>query len=1502
MIKKYFVLVLFFFLTIGQAQSPEKFTYQSIIKNSSGYLLKNQDVGLRISVLRNSTNGIAVYSEEHFPTSNSNGLVTLIIGEGLTGDNFSEINWGDGEFFLKVEVDPDGGVNYTMNQTSQLLSVPYALYAENAKLNLLGQDFITLQDQTLTVNKVDLADDIEGILPLVNGGTGSSSSPMIGVITAADEVAARSVLGLGTAATTASTDYATAAQGLLADSAQQPPVEGAFVDGDKTKLDGIEALADVTDTANVSAAGALMESELTNLAQVKAFDSSEYATAAQGLLADSSLQDASVFATAAQGLLADSAQQPPIEGAFVDGDKTKLDGIEALADVTDTANVSAAGALMESEVTNLAQVKAFDSSEYATALQGTKADSAQQPPVEGAFVDGDKTKLDGIEALADVTDTANVSAAGALMESEVTNLAQVKAFDSSAYATALQGLLADSAQQPPIEGAFVDGDKTKLDGIEALADVTNTANVTAAGALMESEVTNLAQVKAFDSSAYATALQGTKADSAQQPPIEGAFVDGDKTKLDGIEALADVTNTANVTAAGALMESEVTNLAQVKAFDSSAYATALQGTKADSAQQPLIEGAFVDGDKTKLDGIEALADVTNTANVTAAGALMESEVTNLAQVKAFDSSAYATVAQGILADSALSASSVSAFGATLIDDADSSEAKNTLGLAAVASSGDYSDLTNVPSTAGAAIYNNAGSPALDTGITSSEVNLLLGLGSTDNVTFNNVTANLMGNVTGQADTVGSLTGLTTDDLTEGSTNLYYTDVRADARITNALIDEDNMVSDSDTKLPSQQSVKAYVTSQVETKDALSELSGNTDDVAEGSTNLYYTDVRADARITNALIDEDNMVSDSDTKLPSQQSVKAYVTSQVETKDALSELSGNTDDVAEGSTNLYYTDVRADARITNALIDEDNMVSDSDTKLPSQQSVKAYVTSQVETKDALSELSGNTDDVAEGSTNLYYTDVRADARITNALIDEDNMVSDSDTKLPSQQSVKAYVTSQVETKDALSELSGNTDDVAEGSTNLYYTDVRADARITNALIDEDNMVSDSDTKLPSQQSVKAYVTSQVETKDALSELSGNTDDVAEGSTNLYYTDVRADARITNALIDEDNMVSDSDTKLPSQQSVKAYVTSQVETKDALSELSGNTDDVAEGSTNLYYTDVRADARITNALIDEDNMVSDSDTKLPSQQSVKAYVTSQVETKDALSELSGNTDDVAEGSTNLYYTDVRADARITNALIDEDNMVSDSDTKLPSQQSVKAYVTSQVETKDALSELSGNTDDVAEGSTNLYYTDVRADARITNALIDEDNMVSDSDTKLPSQQSVKAYVTSQVETKDALSELSGNTDDVAEGSTNLYYTDVRADARITNALIDEDNMVSDSDTKLPSQQSVKAYVDAAIPIGGIIMWSGTLVSIPSNWQLCDGSNSTPDLRDRFIVGAGNNYAVDASAGSNSNNVTTISVDNDAFSSTTTVVNGVNTDNRPPYYALAFIMRIQ
>ena len=293
------ILVFVFFSYLSFSQSPQKFTYQSIIKNSSGYLLKNQDVGLRISVLSNSSNGIEVYSEEHFPTSNSNGLVTLIIGEGLTNDNFSEIQWGDGEYFLKVEVDPEGGNSYIMNQTSQLLSVPYALYAGNSgsKLNLLGQDFITLQDQTLTINKVDLTDDVNGVLTIANGGTGSSTAPMVGVITAVDSPAARAVLGLGTAATSDSSAFATTAQGALADTALQDATafataaQGALAD---------TALQDATAFAT-AAQGALADTALQ--------DATAFATAAQGALADTALQDATAFATAAQGALADTALQ-----------------------------------------------------------------------------------------------------------------------------------------------------------------------------------------------------------------------------------------------------------------------------------------------------------------------------------------------------------------------------------------------------------------------------------------------------------------------------------------------------------------------------------------------------------------------------------------------------------------------------------------------------------------------------------------------------------------------------------------------------------------------------------------------------------------------------------------------------------------------------------------------------------------------------------------------------------------------------------------------------------------------------------------------------------------------------------------------------------------------------------------------------------------------------------------------------------------------------------------
>jgi uncharacterized protein YqgQ len=763
-----------------------------------------------------------------------------------------------------------------------------------------------------------------------------------------------------------------------------------FTSADNTKLDGIETNADVTGAVNVTAAGALMDSEITNLAQVKSFDATDYATAAQGTLADSALQSVSESdVTAHQAALSITESQISDFGTYLtsvpaqsfasltgkpttiagygitdafDGAYGSLTGAPTIPTV-DSASVTAAGALMDSEVTNLAQVKAFDSSDYATAAQGTKADTALQsftetndlsaavvwanvpnsnitqgsvtqhqaalsitesqisdlahyndasvnthlntstattsqllswtgsdydwidpsvsgisltdlsvstasagtaalgynngtgvftytPPDLSSYItgytvtesdvtthqaalsitesqisdlahttalafssitstpttiagygitdafDGAYSSLTGAPTIPTV-DAASVTAAGALMDSELTDLAGVK------------GVTISTLQVKPSEGAFANGDKTKLDGIEASADVTGTTNVTSAGALMDSEVTNLADVKAFDTADYATAAQGTLATNALpkaggamtgaittnstfdgrdvatdgtkldgietnatadqtnaeiRTAVEAAtdsnvFTDADHTKLNGIEASADVTNTTNVTAAGALMDSEVTNLVDVKAFDTSDYATAAQGTLAANAlpkaggtmsgaiamatskitgagdptdAQDVATKAYVDAsgssytlpvatdtvlggvelfsntdqsvaansvtttasrtygiqlnsdnqavvnvpwvdndttytvgdgglteinftsaDNTKLDGIEASADVTDATNVAAAGALMDSEVTNLADVKAFDTTDYATSAQGTLATNAL---------------------------------------------------------------------------------------------------------------------------------------------------------------------------------------------------------------------------------------------------------------------------------------------------------------------------------------------------------------------------------------------------------------------------------------------------------------------------------------------------------------------------------------------------------------------------------------------------------------------------------------------------------------------------------------------------------------------------------------------------------------------------------------------------------------------------------------------------------------------------------
>ncbi|MCE2770184.1 MAG: fibrobacter succinogenes major paralogous domain-containing protein [Saprospiraceae bacterium] len=130
------ILFLFFstISIIGFGQAPDLISYQAIIRNSNNELVSNVSVGTRISILRGSAADVLLYQEEHNVKTNLNGLIYLNIGSGapLVG-TMSGIDWSKGPFYVKSETDPTGGKNYTLVVVSQLLSVPFSIYAKSAE-------------------------------------------------------------------------------------------------------------------------------------------------------------------------------------------------------------------------------------------------------------------------------------------------------------------------------------------------------------------------------------------------------------------------------------------------------------------------------------------------------------------------------------------------------------------------------------------------------------------------------------------------------------------------------------------------------------------------------------------------------------------------------------------------------------------------------------------------------------------------------------------------------------------------------------------------------------------------------------------------------------------------------------------------------------------------------------------------------------------------------------------------------------------------------------------------------------------------------------------------------------------------------------------------------------------------------------------------------------------------------------------------------------------------
>ncbi len=150
-------------LTSVLAQNTQGFKYQAVIHDENNYLITEQSIGMQISILQGSADGIEVYIETQTPVTDTKGLVNIEIGTGtvISGD-FASINWENSPYFLKIEVDIQGGENYTISATNQLLSVPVALYAQKAGNTFSGNYYDLINKPDFSNWDTDASDDFNG--------------------------------------------------------------------------------------------------------------------------------------------------------------------------------------------------------------------------------------------------------------------------------------------------------------------------------------------------------------------------------------------------------------------------------------------------------------------------------------------------------------------------------------------------------------------------------------------------------------------------------------------------------------------------------------------------------------------------------------------------------------------------------------------------------------------------------------------------------------------------------------------------------------------------------------------------------------------------------------------------------------------------------------------------------------------------------------------------------------------------------------------------------------------------------------------------------------------------------------------------------------------------------------------------------------------------------------------------------------------------------------------
>ena len=577
-----------------------------------------------------------------------------------------------------------------------------------------------------------------------------------------------------------------------------------------------------------------------------------------------------------------------------------------------------------------------------------------------------------------------------------------------------------------------------------------------------------------------------------------------------------------------------------------------------------------------------------------------------------------------------------------------------------------------------------------------------------------------------------LAAKSTTNLSEG-TNLYYTNARADARIVAASANWNTAFGWGN------HASAGYITAtltdeQVEDKIGAM-LTGNTETLITVTYQESTGDI--DFVVDNNLANYSNASSGFLTSI----AANSINDTHIDWGTGSNQVS--TADVPE-QTNLYYTDARANSAFDTRLATKTTANLAENTNL---YFTNARADARADLRVTAGFLSNSTTNLSEG-TNLYYTNARADARV-NAVYSAFN--TDFDTRLGTK----------------------TTANLTEGA-NLYYTDARAKAATVG-----DAIANGVLTVAPSQNAVHDALVGKeptIFTGTAQQYYRGtktwetlNTTAVVEGS-NLYHTNARADARITAATgvsvqaYDADltaiaglaktdsNFIVGNGTAWVAENAATARAslglgTAAITASTAYLAAGTSTTGVAEG-TNLYYTNARARAAI-----------SENSTQLAYNNSTGVLTFTQ-----------GNTSTVAEG-TNLYYTNARADARITNAGVTGTTVGNWNTAFGYGNHAGAGYaLTSYVDTA-----IAGVLDS-APGALNTLN-------ELAAALGDDPNFATTITTSLAGKEStIPAGTTAQYYRGDK-SWQTLDTNIVPE-NTNLYYTDARADARITPAAVSDE----------------------------------------------------------------------------------------------------------------------